>query len=129
VEWTAQRLPSGAEIKTAFWEPILDQTYHFTKTRSGQTWEQLREKGVFRRVDIRDHIAPAPTGLFDATMKDSGTAPNCTPGVSSSCSAVLLPQQSPYYFKVRKTPFRCAIYFHRKTIFLPRQARDEHRKS
>ena len=66
-------------------------------------------------------------------MKDSGTAPNCTPGVSSSCSVVLLPQQSPYYFKVRNPLFCVQFLLYTtpviKTMFLPRQARDKHRNS
>ena len=64
-------------------------------------------------TDIRDHIAPAPTGLFDSALKTKGsnTAPTCTPGINSNCSVVLLPQEWPYYFQVGDNPLQLyAIY-------------------
>jgi hypothetical protein len=40
-------LQSGAEIDTAFLEPFLDQNDHFTKTGSGQTWENTPKRRRF----------------------------------------------------------------------------------
>ena len=66
-----------------------------------------------RWTDIRDHIAPPPTGLFDSARKTKGPniAPTCTPGINSNCSEVLLPQEWPYYFQVGDNPLQLyAIY-------------------
>ena len=64
-------------------------------------------------TDVRDHIAPAPIGLFDSAMKGKGsnTAPTCSPEDDPNCSTVLLPQEWPYYWQVGDNPLQLyAIY-------------------
>jgi hypothetical protein len=99
----------GAEETHRFCRLILEM-HHFAKTGSGQTWGKhpKRETCVYYRRCLELERSDVAGGQHDQRERQDDYADRIVPVVRKTCF------------------FRCNFIL--KTIFLPRQARDQHRK-